>query len=166
MPVAVSVENPTEEAVTIMYDASLTFRKTIILSANEGVREATVAPGEKRELRMTFDEKGTKRLGEGYYRLEASIRGAPFMTDSLYVEIRNKPVGSEPVSEDTYVFSEQKPVDWHRTHMIQRGESLSQIAVSYKVSLPELAELNGIEDINMIYAGQELQLPMPSKKVR
>ena len=47
------------------------------------------------------------------------------------------------------------------THIIQRGETLSQIAQAYGVSMRELMRLNGIDNADAIYVGQTLKLPQP-----
>ncbi len=44
-------------------------------------------------------------------------------------------------------------------HVVQRGESLSQIARRYGVSTAALAQANGISNPNLIYAGQRLVIP-------
>lgn len=45
------------------------------------------------------------------------------------------------------------------THIVQRGESLSQIAVRYGVTMSALAAANGISNANYIYTGQQLVIP-------
>ena len=44
-------------------------------------------------------------------------------------------------------------------HVVQRGETLSQIARTYGVSMTALAQANGIRNPNFIYAGQRLTIP-------
>ena len=44
-------------------------------------------------------------------------------------------------------------------HVVQRGETLSQIARSYGVSMAALAQANGISNPNFIYSGQRLTIP-------
>lgn len=44
-------------------------------------------------------------------------------------------------------------------HVVQRGETLSQIARSYGVSTAALAQANGISNPNFIYVGQRLTIP-------
>lgn len=44
---------------------------------------------------------------------------------------------------------------------VQRGDTLFQIADSYRLPMPAIMELNGIKDPNDIQAGQILQLPSP-----
>lgn len=45
------------------------------------------------------------------------------------------------------------------THLVQAGETLSQIAEKYDVTLAELMQVNGIQNSDAIYVGQELRLP-------
>lgn len=44
-------------------------------------------------------------------------------------------------------------------HVVQRGETLSQIAQRYGVSMSALAQANGISNPNFIYSGQRLRIP-------
>ncbi len=44
-------------------------------------------------------------------------------------------------------------------HIVQRGETLSQIARSFGVSMTALAQANGIRNPNFIYVGQRLTIP-------
>lgn len=44
-------------------------------------------------------------------------------------------------------------------HVVQRGETLSQIARAYGVSTAALAQANGISNPNFIYVGQRLTIP-------
>src|SRR6266851_2520150 len=45
------------------------------------------------------------------------------------------------------------------THVVQPGETLSQIADDAGVDAAALASLNGVDDANLIVAGQTLKLP-------
>ncbi|HEX7082154.1 MAG TPA: LysM peptidoglycan-binding domain-containing protein [Gammaproteobacteria bacterium] len=47
-------------------------------------------------------------------------------------------------------------------HLVRRGETLSQIAARYRVSLASLVQLNGLRSRNLIRAGQVLMLPVPA----
>ncbi len=49
-------------------------------------------------------------------------------------------------------------------HTIQKGESLSKIAVAYGVSSRELAEYNNIKNSNLIRSGQKILIPPHGKK--
>jgi LysM repeat protein len=44
-------------------------------------------------------------------------------------------------------------------HVVQRGETLTQIALRYGVSVYAIAQVNGITNPNLIYAGQRLAVP-------
>ena len=46
-----------------------------------------------------------------------------------------------------------------QTHIVQSGETLSQIAEFWGVSADAIIALNGIDDANSIYVGQELVIP-------
>lgn len=46
-----------------------------------------------------------------------------------------------------------------RTHVVQRGEGLSQIARLYGLQWPTVAAANGIQNPNLIYAGMVLKIP-------
>ena len=46
-----------------------------------------------------------------------------------------------------------------RTHVVQRGEHLAQIARAYEISWPTIASANNITDPNTIHAGQTLIIP-------
>src|SRR5467141_951041 len=45
------------------------------------------------------------------------------------------------------------------SHVVQAGETLSQIAVDAGLDAAALASLNGLDDANLIVAGQTLKLP-------
>ncbi|MCA9885154.1 MAG: LysM peptidoglycan-binding domain-containing protein [Anaerolineae bacterium] len=47
----------------------------------------------------------------------------------------------------------------YQTHIVQRGETLSQIAVNYGVNLTTLAQINNISNPSRIYPGQRLVIP-------
>jgi LysM repeat protein len=44
-------------------------------------------------------------------------------------------------------------------YLIKRGDTLSGIAARYRTSVSALAKLNGIKNVNLIYAGASLRLP-------
>jgi LysM repeat protein len=47
----------------------------------------------------------------------------------------------------------------YRAHIVQRGETLSRIALRYAVSWRTIASLNGLSNPNLIYVGQRLLIP-------
>jgi phospholipase C len=47
----------------------------------------------------------------------------------------------------------------HTTYLVGLGDTLSEIAESFHTSAEALGQANGIEDLNLIYAGQILYVP-------
>ena len=47
------------------------------------------------------------------------------------------------------------------THVVEPGESLYDIAARYGVSVQQLIDVNNIQNPNLIYSGQVLQIPTP-----
>jgi LysM repeat protein len=45
------------------------------------------------------------------------------------------------------------------THVVQRGENLSQIALRYGTTVTAIAQANGIRNTSLIYVGQRLTIP-------
>ena len=54
------------------------------------------------------------------------------------------------------------PPAWSVAHIVRPGEYLAQIATTYGAPLQEIIANNAIEDIELIYAGQVLTIPLPS----
>jgi len=50
-----------------------------------------------------------------------------------------------------------------KTHNIEKGDTLSQIAEDYGTTVATLKKLNNIKDVNKIYAGRSLKLPSGAK---
>ena len=48
------------------------------------------------------------------------------------------------------------------TYIVQRGDTLSQIALDFGTTISEIASLNNIRNINLIYTGQTLYIPTES----
>jgi LysM repeat protein len=49
-----------------------------------------------------------------------------------------------------------------RTHTVARGETLTQIAKQYGVTVEDIAHLNRIEDAKKLQAGQTIKIPPPA----
>jgi putative chitinase len=47
-------------------------------------------------------------------------------------------------------------------HVVQRGENLYRIGLRYGVSLWAIAQVNGIQNVNLIRTGQVLLIPVPA----
>ena len=50
-----------------------------------------------------------------------------------------------------------------RKYIIQKGDTLSQIARRLNINIDSLAQMNAIKDKNKIFVGQELKLEEPRK---
>ena len=44
-------------------------------------------------------------------------------------------------------------------HVVQRGETLWQIASRYKVEIPQIVQTNGLQNANLLVVGQALVVP-------
>jgi hypothetical protein len=64
----------------------------------------------------------------------------------------------QPVKTITTVVTSGYP-EGVRTHVVQRGETLFRIALRYGVDMYTLARVNGIVNLNLIFAGQVLVIP-------
>jgi uncharacterized protein YraI len=65
----------------------------------------------------------------------------------------NLPIeGGTPVPTPT-------PTPTYRTHVVQPGENLFRISLNYGVNMYDVARLNGITNLALIYAGQVLLIP-------
>lgn len=72
---------------------------------------------------------------------------AVFPGQTLVVPLGEAPPGASPQAQ--YV-----------THIVQRGESAASIAARYNTTVAVLARINGLADIDRIYAGQALLAPV------
>ena len=48
----------------------------------------------------------------------------------------------------------------HTVHVVQPGENLFRISLRYGVSMSAIAQENGIANINLIFVGQALRIPI------
>jgi len=90
IPVVVSVKNPNREAATFKCYARIEHkehRSYHALAPREDCEEITLEPAEVRDISMVFTDKDTRGIEPGTYRLEASLTGIPFDTDSKSLEI-------------------------------------------------------------------------------
>ena len=76
---------------------------------------------------------------------------APFIATSF-------PILSLPVEGGTTT-PPPPPTTGFRTHVVQPGENLFRIALRYGVNMYDIARLNGIINLSLIYAGQTLLIP-------
>lgn len=123
------------------------------MTASTLARALDLPVGRLRELNPALSDavwSGNKLVPRGFpLRLPGSL-GSLSNPETLLAAI--------PASER---FAAQLPDVEHR---VARGETLSQIAARYRVSLAALVELNGLRNSHMIRAGQVLKLPLPADR--
>ncbi len=60
---------------------------------------------------------------------------------------------------------ESKPKEISGVYIVEAGDTLSEIAAAHHMSTHDLAQLNGIEDVDVIHIGQRLNTKTPARKV-
>ena len=85
-------------------------------------------------------------------RLRTDTAGeiADGILDLTMIEIA--PPEPEPVTAENYTGATT-------THVVERGQELGLIARQYNVSVEDIVTLNGIENPDLLYVGQELTIP-------
>ena len=69
--------------------------------------------------------------------------------DSKKLKFETMPTDEENISDnEEYII-----------YTIKKGDTLSEIAKEYNTSVKELAKINNIENVNLIYAGNKLKIP-------
>lgn len=89
-------------------------------------------------------------------RLNHRSSNVVFAGENLVVPGRG---GKGSYTPATPSYSKQGSSSSSGTHIVQRGESLSQIASAYRVSMKSLQDANGIRNANLITPGQRLKIP-------
>ena len=59
----------------------------------------------------------------------------------------------------TSILTENIPVQTKNTYRVKKGDNLTNIAKSHKTTVSELVRLNNIQNKNLIFVGQILNLP-------
>ena len=54
--------------------------------------------------------------------------------------------------------NKEKKEDYVKYHVIERGDTLSEIAIKYNTTVDKLVSLNNIENPDLIYAGDKLRV--------
>lgn len=75
------------------------------------------------------------------------------------------PLGVPPVTTGQFVPEQVgQPIDFDvqgvRHHIVQQGENLFRIGLANGLTPEEIAAVNGIQDVNLIYIGQDLIIPI------
>jgi len=109
----------------------------------EGVQERSRADSEKTATRLS--------------EIESSLKAA----EVARAELRDDVVADLSVKMAGIIRS-QKPhqqTEVGRRHVVQTGETVSEIAKAYKVTVPAIVKANRLQDASMIRVGQTLFIP-------
>ena len=68
--------------------------------------------------------------------------------DSKKLKFETMPTEEENITNEEYI-----------NYTIKKGDTLSEIAKRYNTNVKELASINNIKDVNLIYAGNTLKIP-------
>ncbi|EGO8361981.1 LysM domain-containing protein [Escherichia coli] len=101
---------------------------------------------------MTIDVKAANAEGqyETVYSAQAGNKSKNIILKRNLVQYKAHTLAHNP--EPPHEKSQPKPIDY----IIQSGDTLSEIAARYEVSVSELVENNGIKDPNKIYPGKKI----------
>lgn len=110
------------------------------------VQAATSPAPTPTSLSAVASTGGTTRLGDGY---------APLPTATATPSPTPKP--TTPVPNPT-------PTPALRQHVVEKGETLTEIAERYGTTVEAIVALNGIKDPNLIFAGTVLKIPPPAQR--
>lgn len=100
---------------------------------------------------------GNWKVWDGFqYTDEGIVDGIEDYVDRDYFTSGVILTDTTPVPEDTT----ERPTTNSKTIIVQRGDTLSQIALEYNTSYEYLAKINGIANPNLIYTGQTLIVPV------
>ncbi len=47
----------------------------------------------------------------------------------------------------------------HNIYVVQRGDTLSELAIKFNTTVNEIAEINNIKNVNLIYIGEKIRIP-------
>jgi len=132
----------------------------ILTAAGIGGRQAEFLTGQRTISSEMFDERVLpliQAVGETFGEDEAAILGdriADLMRQGIALGFENKPVQLMDyiLGNIDYRYDEGQA----RSVTVQAGDTLSHIAVATDVSVPVLAEINGIKPPYIIKPGQEI----------
>jgi uncharacterized protein YgiM (DUF1202 family) len=136
-----------------------------IATVNTGALNVRSGPGAGYGV-VTSVYRGTtfallaRSADSGWLKVQLSS-GAQGWVSSSYVTTTVS-IWSLPVEGGVYVPPVVTPVPTtptYRTHVVQAGENLFRISLNYGVNMWEVARLNGIYDLRLIYVGQVLLIP-------
>jgi membrane-bound lytic murein transglycosylase D len=125
-------------------------------------------PSEKlqvnRQMRLKDIARDLKLPAETLEELNPSLR---YEVTPDYSFSLNLPVGTGELllSRLEHIPTWQPPKRAYVVHHVRRGESLSQIALKYRVSIRGIARANNLRSAGHIRAGQRLRIPLRARRV-
>lgn len=118
-----------------------------------------VRKGQRVQQGALLGKMGTTGASTGVHlHWETQVRGTPIdpMVWAKKNIVEEKPVKPKPVPTITPKPAKQTHPE---SHLVKRGDTLSGISKKYGISVGELANLNEIENPNLIRIGQRIRLP-------
>lgn len=97
---------------------------------------------------------------EEFLQLNAALRRWATPPEPATYEVRVTKGSLESFQECMASIPPSEALSFHR-HVVARGESLGAIARRYGVDVTAIAQLNSIANVNRIYVGMELVVPVP-----
>ena len=67
------------------------------------------------------------------------------------------------IRRDSNQIEERKDSSKEIKYIVEKNDNLNKIAKKFEISIGDIVKLNNIEDINLIYPGQELKIPSNEK---
>jgi membrane-bound lytic murein transglycosylase B len=122
-------------------------------SASSGYEQIFADIARLRAERADGDKELAARLDE----LELQVR-----RQDAAIEAMRQQIVTELSQKMSTIIRSQKPArgaEYGREHEVKPGQTLSEIATAYGVSLPALVKANGLKDANSIRVGQKLFIP-------
>ncbi len=98
---------------------------------------------------------GDKELADRLDQLELRLRKQEAALDAVH-----KQIVAELSRKMATLMKSQAPVaEYGREHVVKSGETLSEIAAAYGVTVKALVRANGLKDANSIRVGQKVFIP-------
>jgi LysM repeat protein len=132
------------------------------LSAQESGNASIKADLEALKAQLKAQEQKIDRLTQEVAKLTDAVRaGAEAQADTAP---KAAPAAAAPVEQATAGVDNPTPADQAggKTHTVAKGETLTQIAKQYGVTVDDIQQLNKIGDAKKLQAGQTIKIPTPA----
>ena len=108
---------------------------------------------------ISYNRYKPVREAQDYRSYITELKNCGYATSSTYIDNLIRIVEQYGLTKYDNVNSVQNEnVNSVQTYTVQSGDTLSGIAQRYNTTYQHLAEINGIENPNLIYAGQEIKI--------